>query len=334
MDAGTDNLDKQILDLLQREFPLSSHPFAVLGQKLGIPEEETLKRVEGLYQKGVIRQISAIFDTRSLGYESCLVAMKIPAENIDAAAVVINGHPGVSHNYSRSHPFNLWFTIATPPGHDLASDVRELADKAGATAMLILPVLRMFKIGVKLDVTGTKDPLSLEKENRPAKTSRHKNPPSPLTEFEIIAIRELQENLPIESTPFRPMAGRLGITEEELLAVARRFIEQGRMRRFAAVLRHREAGFKANAMGVWIVPPRDTDRVGTQLASFHAVSHCYERPAQPPLWPYNIFTMVHARTTEECLNILQNMSERTGIKEYDYLFSTKEYKKTRVRYFV
>lgn len=334
MNAGTDNLDRQILDLLQREFPLSSHPFAVLGQKLGIPEEETLRRAEALYQNGIIRQISAIFDTRSLGYDSCLVAMKIPTENLDAAAAVVNGHPGVSHNYSRTHPFNLWFTIATPPGHDLASDVRGLGDKAGATATLILPVLRMFKIGVKLDVTGTKDPLSLEKENHPAKASRHKDPPSPLTEFEIATIRELQENLLIESTPFRPMAERLGITEEGLLAVARRFIEQGRMRRFAAVLRHREAGFKANAMGVWIVPPRDADRVGTQLASFQAVSHCYERPAHLPLWPYNIFTMVHARTTEECLNILQNMSERVGIKEYDYLFSTKEYKKTRVRYFV
>lgn len=333
MDAGTDNLNRQILDLLQREFPLSSHPFAVLGQKLGIPEEETLRRVEGLYQNGIIRQISAIFDTRSLGYASCLVAMKIPAENLDTAAAVINGHPGVSHNYSRSHPFNLWFTIATPPGHDLESDVHELGDKAGATATLILPVLRMFKIGVKLDVTGTKDPLSLEKESYPVKTSRHKDPPSSLTESEIAVIRELQENLPIVATPFRPMAKRLEMTEERLLVIARRFIEQGRMRRFAAVLRHREAGFKANAMGVWIVPTQDAERIGAELAAFQAVSHCYERPVYPPLWPYNIFTMVHARTTEECLTILQNMSERVGIKEYDYLFSIKEYKKTRVRYF-
>lgn len=334
MDAGTDNLDRQILDLLQREFPLSSHPFAILGQRLGIPEEETLRRVEGLYQNGIIRQISAIFDTRSLGYDSCLVAMQIPAENLDTTAAVINGHPGVSHNYSRSHQFNLWFTIATPPGHDLTSDVRELGDKAGATATLILPVLRMFKIGVKLDVTGTKDPLSLEKESGPEKTTRDKDPLFPLTEFEIAVIRELQENLPIETAPFHPMAERLGITEEDLLVVARRFINRGLMRRFAAVLRHREAGFKANPMGVWIVPPRDAEKVGTQLASFQAVSHCYERPSHPPLWPYNIFTMVHARTTEESLNILQSMSERVGIKEYDYLFSTKEYKKTRVRYFV
>ncbi len=333
MDAGTDNLDRQILDLLQREFPLSSHPFAILGQRLGIPEEEMLRRVEALHQNGVIRQISAIFDTRSLGYDSCLVAMKIPVENLDTAAAVVNGHPGVSHNYSRSHQFNLWFTIATPPGHDLASDVRELGDKAGAKAMLILPVLRMFKIGVKLDVTGTKDPLSIEKKIRPAKASKHNDPPSPLTESEIAAIRELQENLPIETTPFRPMAKRLGITEEKLLLMARRFISEGRMRRFAAVLRHREAGFKANAMGVWIVPPKDAERIGSELAAFQAVSHCYERPTYPPLWPYNIFTMVHARTTEECLSILQNMSERVGIKEYDYLFSVKEYKKTRVRYF-
>jgi len=106
------------------------------------------------------------------------------------------------------------------------------------------------------------------------------------------------------------------------------------MRRFAAVLRHREAGFKTNAMGVWVVPPEDVERIGTILASFQAVSHCYERPPHPPIWPYNIFTMVHARTMEECTRIFQHMSERVGIEEYDSLFSIKEYKKTRIRYFV
>lgn len=332
MSTTIENIDRQILDLLQNDFPLTSHPFADIGQNLGLTEREALARVKNLQREGIIRQISAIFDTRRIGYDSCLVAMQVPPERLDQAAAVINEHPGVSHNYSRSHLFNLWFTIATPPGQDLTSDVDMLSDKAGATDTLLLPALRVFKIGVKLDVTGTKDPLSTETDSRRQSMLQEALPP--LTGAEIAVVRELQENIPVEETPFYGMANRLGITEKELFAVAKRFIAEGYMRRFAAVLRHQKAGFKANAMGVWEVPSNDTERVGDQLAAFQAVSHCYERPPHPPAWPYNIFTMVHARTTEECLDILYAMSRKVGITRYDYLFSQKEYKKARVRYFV
>jgi DNA-binding Lrp family transcriptional regulator len=327
------NIDKQILDLLQKDFPLSSRPFAIIGERLGITEEEILARVENLYKDGVIRQISAIFDTRSLGYDSCLVAMQVPPEKIDDAAAVIGKHPGVSHNYARSHYFNLWFTIATPPGNDLKSDVSELSERVGAISTLLLPSLRVFKIGVKLDVTGNKNPMKNEVPMSDCTQINNDTLP-PLTESDIRVIRELQENLPIEATPFRSMAVSLGITEDDIFTTARRFIKEGRMRRFAAVLRHRKAGFKANAMGVWRVPSKNTEKVGAQLSAFNAVSHCYERSSYPPTWPYNIFTMVHAHTEEECLEILKTMSERVGIRDYDYLFSKKEYKKIRVRYFV
>lgn len=329
-----DEINRHLLDLLQKKFPLTSRPFAILGQKLCISEEETLQRVENLYKKGIIRQISAIFDARRLGYDSCLVAMHIPPERLDSAAAVINEHPGVSHNYSRSHLFNLWFTIVTPPQHDLTSHVRELSGRVDPKAILLLPSIRMFKIGLKLNVTGAADPLSKESGRNFKKQSLNDPSLPALTEKEIAAIRELQENLPVEIKPFNGMADRLGMTVAELFVVSRQLIRQGRMRRFAAVLRHREVGFKVNAMGVWVVPRAEIERVGTKLAAFQVVSHCYERPAHPPVWPYNIFTMIHAHTREECLNIFKAMSEETGISQYDYLFSEKEYKKRRVRYFV
>lgn len=326
-----DDLDKRLLCMLQEGFPLTSRPYAILGHRLRITEEDTLTRVDNLYKENVIRQISAIFDTKRLGYDSCLAAMQIPADRLDEAAMVINKHPGVSHNYARSNLFNLWFTIATPPGRDLESDVRKLSEMVNAKATLLLPSLRMFKIGVKLDVEGAKDPLSTEAETP---SYANEKPLPPLTDKEIAAVRELQEDLPVKMAPFKGMADRLGVKEEELFRVAQGFIDQGRMRRFAAVLRHRNAGFKANAMGTWVVPPKDVDRAGPQLAAFQAVSHCYQRPAYPPLWPYNLFTMVHARSKEECLDILYGMSRKVGIRDYDYLFSEKEYKKKRVRYFV
>jgi len=328
-----DNLDRRILDLLQREFPIASQPFVILGHKLGLTEDETLMRISNLRKKGFIRQISAIFDTKQLGYDSCLVAIQLPPERLDESAAVISAHPGVSHNYSRSHLFNLWFTIATPPGEELADAVRKLTDRAGAVATLLFPALRTFKLCVKLDVTGSKDPTSTDKEvNSPQHLIQETALP-PLAGIEIASIRELQEDLPIKKRPFQDMAKRLGMTEDDLFVIASNFINHGRMRRFAAVLRHREVGFKANAMGVWTVPSQDVERAGRGFAAFQAVSHCYERPSYPPAWPFNILTMVHAQTKEGCINILRAMSEKVGIMEYDYLFSEKEYKKARVRYF-
>ena len=335
--AVIEDLDRQLLNELQQEFPSSSHPFALIGNKLGISENETLSRVTDLSDNGIIRQISAIFDTRRLGYDSCLVAMQLPPQLLDAAAEEINKHQGVSHNYSRSHIFNLWFTIATPPGVDLIQEVRRISNITRPEAVLILPALRVFKIRVQLDVTGNRDPFAMEPaaagSASPIDRAVYGGQPS-LSDIDISIIRKLQENLPLTLTPFREISDSLGLTEDGLFSIANRFISEGRMRRLAAVLRHRKAGFKANAMGVWNIPAEDIEKAGRRFTDFQAVSHCYERPSYPPLWPFNLFTMVHGHTREECISILQMMSDNVNISEYDYLFSEKEYKKVRLRYFV
>ena len=177
--AVIEDLDRQLLNELQQEFPLSSHPFCADRYNLGISENETLRRVTELSDNGIIRQISAIFDTRRLGYDSCLVAMQLPPQLLDAAAEEINKHQGVSHNYSRSHIFNLWFTIATPPGVDLLQEVRRISNITRPEAVLILPALRVFKIRVQLDVTGNRDPFAMEPLMSQGLTNGHENnPPS------------------------------------------------------------------------------------------------------------------------------------------------------------
>ena len=115
MNATTDPADATLLGVLQETIPFSRRPFAGLGERCGLTEDEVLARVMALKENKVIRQISAIFDTRSLGYASSLVAAKIAPEKLDDAVAVINSHPGVSHNYLRNHEFNLWYTIAVPP---------------------------------------------------------------------------------------------------------------------------------------------------------------------------------------------------------------------------
>ncbi len=326
-----DALDKRLLNALQWEFPLVPRPFQALAEALGTTEADIMARVDRLKADRVVRQISAIFDTRSLGYKSSLVAMQVRPDRVDEAAAILNEHPGVSHNYKRNHAFNIWFTVAVPPATSLEQTVEVLHRLAGAESTRILQTLRLFKIGVKLDMTGTED-ITAQSDDGYGDQQRPAAGPAGIGPAEIAFIRELQKDLPIRSDAFAPWAEALGVTVEALLQQAARFQEQGYMRRLAAVLHHREAGFRANAMGVWKVPPDRVAELGPKFAGFNAVSHCYQRPIYPD-WPYNVFTMIHGRTSADCQKVINAIAGVTGITEYAVLYSTKEYKKTRVPYF-
>lgn len=325
-----DDLNGRLLNRIQGDFPLVARPFQHLGSWLNLPEAEIIERVAHMKQERIIRQISAIFDTRQLGYKSSLVAMQVPRERVDEAGEIINRHPGVSHNYRRNHDYNLWFTIAVPPEVDIARTVELIGEDAQATATRLMPTLRLFKIGVDLDMTGERGMTARGKPEYDHTRRERENPP--LTAREIALIRELQEDIPLVPRPFAAMAERLGITEEGLFAEAQAMVDSARLRRFAAILHHREAGYKANAMAVWKVPEDRILECGTRMASFRSVSHCYQRPVYPD-WPYNLFGMIHGRSAQECQETVEAIKAETGLTEYAMLYSSKEYKKTRVRYF-
>ncbi len=155
---------------------------------------------------------------------------------------------------------------------------------------------------------------------------------SGLSDLEKKVILALQRDLEIEPKPFEDLASRVGVEEEELLSAIRGLMEKGFIRRFGATLRHQKSGYEANALVAWAIPAADLKGIGQQLAAQRAVTHCYaRRPA--PGWPYNLYTMVHGRTREECVAIAARMSAATGIKDYELLFSETELKKTTMRYF-
>lgn len=326
-----DALDKNLLNIIQNDFPMDPQPFARLGERLEAPETEIIRRLTRMREGKIIRQISAIFDTRALGYQSSLVAMAVEADHLDAAATIVNSHPGVSHNYKRNHGFNLWFTIALPPTGDLQATVDRLHTMAGATSTRLLPTLRLFKIGVELDMTGEAD---LTRRSNPAYSSdkRERAREYALNDADIALVREIQEDIAMVPRPYLESAQRLGTSEEGLLEHAGRLIATGHLRRIAAILYHRRAGYAANGMAVWKAPADRTLEIGNQMASFSVVSHCYLRPTYED-WPYNIFTMLHGRKMEDCYKVAEAIAETTGVTEYAMLFSTKEYKKTRVKYF-
>jgi DNA-binding Lrp family transcriptional regulator len=328
-----DDTDRKLLNVLQSSFPLTEEPFQDIGLKVGVPEGEAIARVRALKETNVVRQIGAIFDTRRLGYKTVLVAMRFPPDRLDDAAQIINEHPGVSHNYARSGPYNLWFTVAVPSNVSLEDTVQEMAERTGADMFRLMPTIRFFKIGVNLDMVkgegGAKDYYSPDAFSGDSDSWKRVET---LTDSEIEAVRELQEDLPLQPRPFTPMAERLGITLPALFDLAGEFQRRGIMRRFSAVLHHRKAGFKANAMAVWRVPTERAVEVGNTMAQSPWVSHCYERPTFPD-WKYTHFTMIHATSREKCEEVAKEISDATAVDDYMLLYSSREYKKTRVRYF-
>jgi siroheme decarboxylase len=330
-----DDLDRELLNAVQWDFPLEPRPFAVLGGRLGLDEPTVRARVQKVKDADVLRQLSAIFDTRALGYTSALVAAKIDTEYIDEAAAAVSDHPGVSHNYKRNHAYNLWYTVAVPPGESLDDHVDVLHRDSGARITRKLPTLRLYKIGVKLDMTGKTAADAKAEVLEHERPERKAEMPVPdLSDLELATIRVVQHDLPTVERPFGAYAAQIGdgVSEDDVLATLRSFKERKLMRRFAAVMNHRTAGFKANAMGVWAVPEGHLDEIGPQMAGFAAVSHCYRRPTYDD-WPYSVFTMIHGRSARDCEATVDAIRSETGIDEYCLLWSIKEYKKTRLQYF-
>jgi siroheme decarboxylase len=325
-----DEDDKKLLNLMQGSFALTERPFAHVAQLAGLDEDDTMQRVQRLLDGRIIREITPIFDTRALGYESMLVAAKVDPEVPHRAAKLINAHPGVTHNYLRNHDFNLWFTIATEPGSPLGLDgtLEILQRETGAESIRQLPTLTLFKIRMDLEMERGTDALAAAGEAVPPIELT----PVALSEEDIATIRATQGPMPVIAEPYVPAAERLGVTPAEVIARLESLRERGGLRRVAAILYHRRAGFSANGMGVWKVPEDEILETGKRMAAFRGISHCYQRPTYPD-WPYSVFTMAHGRSKEECDAVLDAIADDTGITERATLYSSTEFKKVRMLYF-
>jgi DNA-binding Lrp family transcriptional regulator len=315
---------------MQGSFPLAPRPYLEVARLAEITEDEALRRVDRLVRERIIRQVTPIFDTRVLGYKSMLVAAKVDAENPHRAANLINAHPGVSHNYLRNHDFNLWFTIAVEPDSRLGLDgtLEVLKEETGAESIRQLPTLRLFKIRMDLEMEQGTEALA-----KAAEAVDYLEPEAiPLSDLDVAVIRTLQGDMPVVPEPYQPAADELGMPVEGLLEHLESMRERRALRRVAAILFHRRAGYSANGMGVWRVPEERILELAPLMASFRGISHCYQRPTYED-WPYSVFTMAHGRSKDECDAILDSIEERTGVDERATLYSSTEFKKIRLLYF-
>ncbi len=327
-----DETDKRLMNLLQSSFPIDPEPFALLASEAELELDDVLARTQRLLDGRIIREITPIFDTRALGYESMLVAAKVDAEHPQRAAAIVNAHPGVSHNYLRTHDFNLWFTIATPPDSKLGlrGTLEALMEETGAESMRELPTLTLFKINMNLEMEKGTEALAAAVEAAPPRELEAQ----PYDDDDIALIRALQGPMAAVARPYDAAAAELGIETEALLDRLRAMVDRKILRRVAAILYHRRAGFSANGMGVWKVPQGEIMETGARMASFRGISHCYQRPTYED-WPYSVFTMAHGRSKQECDAILDSIAAECGIAPDDRatLYSSTEYKKIRLHYF-
>jgi len=319
-------MTQEILLRIQKNFPLVPKPFEAIANELGISEQEVILIIKKQKDEKIIRQTSAIFDTKSLGYKSSLIAFEIDEDKIDNAVAIINAHPGISHNYERNHKFNIWFTIAISPNSTIGLDetVSILANKTDANAFIMLPTLKLFKISVKLDTTG--------KEAKKEKVINTEKKSIDFTPLHKDIVKLLQNDIEIISEPFRNIILQLNISYDIFFKLVNELKESKIMRRFASILNHRKAGFNANAMVVWDIDENNGEDIGKIAASFSAVSHCYLRPKYPN-WQYNLFTMIHGKTKEDTNNVIEDIANEIEYKSYMPLYSSREFKKVRLEYF-
>ncbi|HUW63110.1 MAG TPA: AsnC family transcriptional regulator [Spirochaetia bacterium] len=149
-----DDLDRRLLNLIQDDLPLVAKPYRALADALQVSEEDVIARLSRLRERRVIRRLGAIFDSRRLGYQGVLCALRVPAEQLEQAAAVVNSYPGVTHNYLRDHNYNMWFTLLAPSPAALAAKVREIRERTANEDMLVLPAKRVFKIKVNFELDG------------------------------------------------------------------------------------------------------------------------------------------------------------------------------------
>jgi DNA-binding Lrp family transcriptional regulator len=377
------DLSQKLLAIIQDGFPLVERPYKALAEMLNVSEQDVFDEVEKMRASGVIRRIGGVYDSKKLGFISRLCAGKVPASENDFAAEphaqtlmekfasVVMSEPAITHNYIRSHEYNVWFTVIAENESAIQTVVDRVCSQTDLHDVHVLTATKKYKINTVMSLDERRKTKDERGECAPA--LRHSENLSPrhsddqaqrhsedrraeesskftetLSETDRIRIHIACDDIPHTLTPFKDW----GVSCDEL----REDIAVKRMRRFGAILRHQDAGFPCNAMVCFSLDERRKTSVESEsnekfaesrhsdnrrleesskisaLAKKHYVSHCYERPSFEN-FPYNLYVMMHAQTPEELDGFIKESVALLGNPEYVVLHSLKELKKTSFRFF-
>lgn len=312
-----DPMDATLLDGFQRDFPLTARPFAEVAAKLGTTEADVLSRLARLSAQGAVARVGGTVRPNTAG-ASTLAAISVPDDRIDSVAAIVGEEEGVNHSYLREHAWNLWFVATAPDADTLAGSLARIGRRTGLR-VLDLRLVRAFNIDLGFPLAGT--PALLRARGCDASVLRPDDRP-------ILAA--LSRGLPLVPTPFAGLAADLGLAEEQLHARLQALLDAGIVTRLGIIVRHRAVGWTSNAMVVWNLPEDRLDKAGTALARHPGVTLCYRRLIVPGVWPYALYSMIHARSRAEALAVLDHaaaLPELDGA-EHRALFSVRCFKQT------
>jgi DNA-binding Lrp family transcriptional regulator len=320
------NLDFRLLNEFQRNWPLVPQPYAVVGEKLGVEESWVLDRLTAFQREGVVSRVGAVFAPGTIG-ASTLAALEVPAERLNEVADIVSAFPEVNHNYEREHRINLWFVVTSQSEDRLAQVLGGIESRAQCGALLALRLEEEFRIDLGFDLRG---------EAAAGDLAAPKPAPAPqaLTVSARRLVAALQEGLQVVPRPFGALGDTADLGETQVLEQLRRWTETGVIRRLGVIVRHRELGYRANAMVVWDVPDGLVRPMGIHLAQQAGVTLCYRRTRARPRWPYNLYCMIHGRSREAVLQRIESIGARTGLQSFgrEVLFSRTRFKQTGARY--
>lgn len=324
--------EREWLYVLQRPWPLVTRPLAVLAECLNTQEEVLHSFIDRLRAEGLVRRVGGVFDARRLGYRSCLYAIRATdPSQLAVAAEAVSSHPGVTHSYIRgwpkdfTHPSvvpsdyvgypNLWYTLSAHSAH-----FAEAAASLERFQPIPFPALTRYKIDVVFDLR-TRDRDERTEYQSPQIVAE----PATISEAQQAIVRRYQDDTQNLLEPF----------EEADLPQLRAWQEDGTLRRFGLLLYHRVTGFAANGMCCWQVPVSEVDTFGRRLAAAPEVTHCYARPAHDA-FPFTLYAMIHKTSWQEAMETFDELTHFAGLidRPRKIFFSTHEYKKSSLRFFV
>jgi len=317
-----------LIDRWQHGFPLVEQPFAVVGRSAALDEQETIRVFQRMQEHDVISRIGAVVRPNTVG-ASTLAALQVPLDRLEQVAGIVSREPLVTHNYEREHLLNLWFVMAGADAQAIAATIRSIEAQTGLS-VIDLPMLRAYHLGLGFSLS---EPCAKERRAPNLAAPRSLAAPSFAADYrpnlhDRSILAAIENGLPLVEQPYRAVADQLNLDQGEVIGRLEQLVAAGVVTRFGCVVRHAKLGFNANAMAVWDVPEDMIEAVAATFARYPKVTLCYQRPRRLPLWPYNLFCMVHARSRREshaAIDELNRLAD-TGLYDQAVLFSTRCFK--------
>lgn len=321
-----DELNRQLINHYQGGVPIVERPFASMSKELDCDEDSVISTISNLLDEGILSRFGPMYNSSCMGGGLTLSAMSVPEEHFDQIAELVNRLPEIAHNYRREHDLNMWFVIATETPEGIPEAIGTIERLTGIP-VYNFPKTREFYLGLWL-VLDRQTKVTTRSTDVPVDENK-----AAVDELDRKIIHATQQGLPLTRSPYSKIARQCDCDTETVMNRLQRMLGTGVIRRIGAVPNHYRLGLRSNGMSVWNIRQDRLNTLGEKIGKLDFVSHCYERPRHLPLWPYNLFAMVHGHNPEEVNHKVNHIADLVAAdcKQHDVLFSSKILKKSGLR---